>query len=90
VPAADFPGAAARLASALRPHGVWYMSFKLGKGGRVAEGRRFTDHTEATLHTALAGAGVNVTEVWVSSDIRMARIDELWLNAIAIRDVEAG
>lgn len=89
VPAADFPGVAARLASALRPHGVWYMSFKLGKGERVVEERRFMDHTEATLRTALGRANVNVAEVWVSSDIRTARIGELWLNAIATRDAGA-
>jgi hypothetical protein len=87
--AAELSGIAARLASALRPGAICYMSFKLGDGERVVEGRRFTDHTEATLRTALAGSGVNVTEVWLSSDIRIARISELWLNANAIRDVEA-
>jgi hypothetical protein len=64
-PAADFPGVAARLAAALRIGGAWYMSFKLGHGERVAGGRRFTDRTEDTLRSALAGTGVELVEARV-------------------------
>jgi 2-polyprenyl-3-methyl-5-hydroxy-6-metoxy-1,4-benzoquinol methylase len=85
VPAAGFPGVATRLTSALRPHGVWYMSVKLGDEERVVEGRRFANHTEATLRTALAGVGVNVSEVWVTGDVRAGRTGERWLNAIVLR-----
>ncbi len=59
VPTADFPGVAARLASALRPRGAWYMSFKLGEGEQVVGGRTFADHTEETL--ARSGMGRNPT-----------------------------
>jgi hypothetical protein len=31
------------------------MSFKLGEGERLAEGRLFVDHTEATLRRAMSG-----------------------------------
>ncbi len=85
VPPASFPAAASRLADALRPGGTWYMSFKLGGGERVAEGRLLVDHTEATLMRALAGLAVDVVEHWVSTGVQPGRSAELWVNAVAVR-----
>ncbi len=85
VPAADFPGVAARLASALRPRAAWYTSFKLGKGKRIIGGRTFVDHTEETLRTALIGTGAMLAEAWITGDVRTGRAGELWLNAVALR-----
>jgi len=82
VPAADFPGAAARLAGALRPGGIWYMSFKLGTGERVSGGRHFLDHTAETLRVALSGVHVVVADEWISGDVRRNRQAEQWLNVI--------
>lgn len=89
VPSAEFAGVAARLAGALRPGGAWYMSFKLGRGERVAEGRRFTDHTEETLRRALAGGAVTLSEAWVSEDLRPGRAAARWVNAMALRPPKA-
>lgn len=85
VPETELPAVARRLASALRPGGVIYMSFKYGAGERVAEGRQFTDHTEETLRAALARAGLTIVEAWMTDDVRAGRSSERWLNAVAIR-----
>ncbi|WP_380179977.1 class I SAM-dependent methyltransferase [Kalamiella sp. sgz302252] len=49
VPEAGLPDVMAKLAKALKPGGVWYLSFKYGSGEREKEGRRFTDMDEAGL-----------------------------------------
>jgi SAM-dependent methyltransferase len=84
VPSALFPDAASRLVGALRPGGAWYMSFKLGKGERRADGRLFVDHTEATLRSALSGFPVNIADAWHSTDLRPGRQAERWLNAVVV------
>lgn len=83
VPATDLPTVIRRLRAALRPSGVIYMSFKHGSGERVVGGRRFTDYTEGMLSAALAGTGLTLADVWVTGDVRVGRIGERWLNAIA-------
>ena len=83
VPATELPPVIRRLGAALRPGGIIYMSFKYGSGERVVGGRRFTDHTEETLPLALSGTGLALAEVWVTGDVRVRRIGERWLNAIA-------
>jgi hypothetical protein len=40
------------------------MSFKLGQGERLAEGRLFVDHTEMTLRSALCGLPVEFVDAW--------------------------
>jgi len=39
----ELPDVMAKLATALKPGGVWYLSFKHGHGEREKDGRRFTD-----------------------------------------------
>jgi hypothetical protein len=60
------------------------MSFKLGEGERLAEGRLFVDHTEATLRGALSGFPVNIVETWYSTDLRPGRQAERWLNVVVL------
>jgi len=85
VRSAAFPDVAARLAGALQPGGAWYVSFKLGAGERMAEGRLFVDHTEETLRCALAGVPVEIVEAWTTEDVQPGRRGERWLNAVAQR-----
>jgi SAM-dependent methyltransferase len=84
VPAASFTDVASRLVDALRPGGAWYMSFKLGEGERLAEGRLFVDHTDGTLRSALSGLPVEVIETWQSTDLRQGRQGERWLNTVLV------
>lgn len=88
VPAVELPGVMQRLADALKPGGVWYVSFKYGDGEREVDGRRFTDMDESGLR-ALVGAvvGIEVVEVWVTRDKRPDRKDA-WINGVFIKKLE--
>lgn len=82
VPAVELLRVMRKLADALKPGGVWYVSFKYGDGEREVDGRRFTDMDEMRLR-ALVGAmvGIEVFEMWTTRDKRPAR-DESWMNVV--------
>ena len=82
VPRAALPDVMRKLANALKPGGVWYVSFKYGEGEREQEGRHFTDMTEESLLQLLkAVPGIRAETLWVTQDKRPER-DEKWLNAL--------
>ncbi|MDU5453124.1 class I SAM-dependent methyltransferase [Pseudescherichia vulneris] len=82
LPQAELPEAMRRLARALKPGGVWYLSFKYGVGEREKEGRHFTDLNEAGLDALVAVLPqVSIIEQWTTQDKRPER-DEVWLNAL--------
>jgi len=82
LPQAELPEAMQRLARALKPGGVWYLSFKYGVGEREKEGRHFTDLNEAGLEAVVAALPqVSIVEQWATQDKRPDR-DEVWLNAL--------
>ncbi len=80
VPAVELPEVMRRLADALKPGGVWYVSFKYGDGEREVDGRRFTDMDEGGLRTLLdAVVGIEIDSLWATRDRRPGR-KETWLN----------
>ncbi|UYM57729.1 class I SAM-dependent methyltransferase [Leclercia adecarboxylata] len=82
VPAVELPGVMRRLADALKPGGVWYVSFKYGKGEREVDGRRFTDMREVRLQKLLQEVvGIETIALWLTQDSRPMR-DEVWLNGM--------
>ncbi|HEY1843592.1 MAG TPA: class I SAM-dependent methyltransferase [Buttiauxella sp.] len=82
VPALELPNVMQKLAEALRPGGVWYLSFKYGDAEREKDGRRFTDLDEDSLGALLEYlSGIEITELWTTRDKRPGR-DEIWLNAV--------
>jgi SAM-dependent methyltransferase len=82
VPLAELPGVIGRLASALRPSGVLYASFKVGCGERNLDGRLFTDMEEASFTVLLGGiGGVELLQLWHTDDQRPDR-DDKWLNVL--------
>lgn len=82
---ADLPAVFARLANALKPNGVWYFSFKLGRGEREKDGRRFTDLDEARLRELMRALPVlEVKAVWQTTDKRVGR-DEAWVNGLVVK-----
>jgi HKD family nuclease len=87
LPAAELPNALQRLWAALKPDGVLYLSLKHGDGERVdAEGRHFTNATEARLRDWLATLpGIAAIDCWLTPDQRPDR-PETWLNALVRRD----
>jgi SAM-dependent methyltransferase len=86
VPRADLPAALSRFARALRPGGVWYMSFKYGETERTSDGgRHFTDMTEPLLTAAIEQTGLSLLEMWSSTDVRTSHADQRWLSALCRR-----
>jgi len=85
VPSPALPAVMTRLAAALKPGGIMYVSFKHGRGEREYRGRRFTDLDEPGLSALLAQvSGLTPIETWVSGDLRPGRAAESWLNAVLV------
>ena len=73
--------------AALKPMGVWYMSFKYGCGEREKDGRVFTDLNEEGLQELLKHCpSLSIIEQWVTVDKRPDR-DERWLNVVVCKKV---
>lgn len=82
VPTRELSSVMQKLADALKPDGVWYISFKYGDGERKQEGRSFTDMNESNLHTLLEVVPeIEMISLWTTQDRRPQR-NEIWLNAI--------
>jgi SAM-dependent methyltransferase len=87
VPTNEFEQVARKLLRALKPGGVWYLSFKLGTGQQTRGERLFVDHNEQSLRGALGSlAAVTEIETWVTADRRPGRgQSEAWINALAVK-----
>ncbi|WP_108947039.1 class I SAM-dependent methyltransferase [Shewanella halifaxensis] len=73
------------LTNALKPNGIWYLSFKYGDTERLKGGRHFTDLNEASLQNLVDRVGLlKLQKTWVTVDARPDR-DEKWLNAIFVK-----
>ncbi|MCT9844811.1 class I SAM-dependent methyltransferase [Leclercia adecarboxylata ATCC 23216 = NBRC 102595] len=82
VPSLELPGVMRKLADALKPGGVWYLSFKYGNGEREVDGRRFTDMDEGRLRALLnTVAMIDVISLWATQDKRPLR-NEVWINGV--------
>lgn len=78
----SLPDAMQRLARALKPAGVWYVSFKYGDTEREKDGRHFTDLNEQMLEQlTLALPNIRIQSMWQTQDKRPDR-EEIWLNAL--------
>lgn len=82
----ESPDAFGRLVSALRSGGVLYLSFKAGRDEGVRHGRWFTDMDEAMLQDLIRPGGrVELVQMWRTTDVRLGRTGEFWLNSVVAR-----
>lgn len=87
LPEALLPKVFMQFEAALKPMGVWYMSFKYGRGEREKDGRVFTDLNEEGLQGLLKHCpSLSMVEKWVTVDKRPDR-DERWLNVVVCKKV---
>jgi SAM-dependent methyltransferase len=83
VPRAELPAVMARLVRALKPGGIWYMSFKYGDHDGLFHERHFTHMTEPLLRDAILVQDLTLLDMWKAGDVRAGRNGEIWLSAIA-------
>lgn len=82
VPEKELPEVMKLLARALKPGGVWYLSFKYGRGEREKDGRCFTDMDEEGIRKITRESeALTLTEMWTTKDRRTER-DDVWINAV--------
>ncbi|HDM78265.1 MAG TPA: class I SAM-dependent methyltransferase [Deltaproteobacteria bacterium] len=82
VPFSDLPETMIKLERALRPGGIWYISFKYGNVERKEAGRHFTDLNEKSLKQLVAEMDhVNLQTMWITDDVHPKRSGK-WLNAL--------
>ena len=74
-----------RMKRALKDGGILYASFKYGEGETVQNGRLFNNYNEGTLRSLMEEAGVEVSEVFVTEDVREDRKGEKWVNGIGVK-----
>ncbi len=72
-----------KMIKAMKQEGVIYTSFKYGNLEGIRNGRYFTDFTEETFINFVKDfGGVEIEKTWVTSDVRVGRGDERWLNIL--------
>lgn len=82
VPQSELPSVISKLSEALKPNGIWYLSFKYGDTERTKDGRSFTDMNEKSVGAILSRQpNLELVEMWITADARPER-DEKWLNLI--------
>ncbi len=70
---AELPGVMTKLAIALKPGGVGYLSFKHGHGEREKDGRRFTDMDVAGLQKLVDGVNTLGGDILATNKIGIKR-----------------
>lgn len=87
VPMQDLPHVFTRLAAAAKPSAAIYVSFKLGRGERIAaDGRPFTDLSFEGLEALVAEIpALQFADSWLSEGEGAARGRDKWLNAILLK-----
>lgn len=74
VPKNELLNALEKLKRALKPKGIWYMSFRYGEGEQHEEDRYFYDQTEESLTKILEQlGGVNILDMTVPESLRSRR-----------------
>lgn len=86
VPNHELPALLQRAATALKPSGILYASFKYGSDELWRGERFFNDMNEDKLASVLGSApSLRLAETRVTHDVRPERCDELWLNCLLVR-----
>ena len=86
VPRAEMDDVWGRVIRALKPGGVWFMSFKKGAGEAVRNGRFFNDYDEEELRALIeVHPELELLRLWTTQDTRKGREQEQWTNAVVRR-----
>ncbi len=86
VPSGELPAITGKLKKALKVGGILFASFKYGDFEGERSGRYFYDLTEQKAEQIFRDSGFKVEKMWITEDVRPERVDEKWLNVLAIKD----
>ncbi len=76
-------GILSKVSDSLNPGGVLYMSFKYGDFQGYRNGRYFADYKFHDMEEILEEhRGLEIMEMWKTSDLRPEREEDSWLNII--------
>jgi SAM-dependent methyltransferase len=83
-PKSEIDGVFKRVINALKPGGVWYMSFKQGERERLDEqGRFFNDYSKAELSSLLEHfRELTIVDVWTEAKPLRGE-EQVWVSALA-------
>ena len=91
VPSLQLPDVIVKMAAALKPDGIIYISFKYGDFEGERNGRYFTDQTERSLKSIIDLVNrkmrdhrLETKRVWITEDVREDR-NKKWLNVLLER-----
>lgn len=91
VPSLQLPDVIVKMAAALKPDGIIYISFKYGDFEGERNGRYFTDQTEGSLKSIIDLVNrkmrdhrLETKRVWITEDVREDR-NKKWLNVLLER-----
>jgi SAM-dependent methyltransferase len=72
-----------KISKSLKPNGILYVSFKHGDFEGERNGRFFSDFTEDVIVRILSKPKIfSLVDMQITSDVRVGRDDEKWLNLI--------
>ncbi|OKY25663.1 bifunctional 2-polyprenyl-6-hydroxyphenol methylase/3-demethylubiquinol 3-O-methyltransferase UbiG [Thalassotalea sp. PP2-459] len=75
-----------KLSNALKPSGIWYVSFKYGDSQREKDGRSFTDMNEQRISKLISSlSNISISSTWITEDNRSDR-NEKWLNTTLVKE----
>ena len=79
-----------RCKRALKPGGCFFLSFKYGDQDLVKGERLFSSYTEKSFEQLLGQIdGLSFDSAWVTHDIRPERHGDMWLNALAFKNLSS-
>lgn len=82
LPKAELKPVLAKMLKALKYDGIIYTSFKHSDFEGVRNGRYFTDFTIDVFKEFISDCDIEISEYWITGDVRPGRENEQWLNLI--------
>lgn len=83
VPREELPGVTRQFIAALKPGGIWYLSFKLGDSDQIRHDRLFNDQNEETLGAHLGQfPELTIIDLWRTQDLRTDLQTRQWINCL--------
>ena len=76
-----------KVAAAVKPEGILYMSFRYGETEGFRGQRFFHDYTQESAYEMIKRQkGLCALQIWTTKDVRGDRKDQKWVNILAKKE----